>query len=111
MLDATDIQSDREPFFGLSVIERLVRRLAGEPDEIPTRIDKGVERIGFPSRLAAAAWASDVLPSWMPVERIAGNVEAHILGQDDRQLVARDGNRSTVLAVDDRDRRSPVTLA
>jgi hypothetical protein len=35
MLDPADILRDRQPLLGLGTVERLVRRLAGEADEIP----------------------------------------------------------------------------
>ncbi len=42
---------------------------------------------------------------------LPGTSKLDILGQDDRQLVARDRNRAAALAMDDRDRRAPVALA
>ncbi len=111
MLDPADILRDREPLLGLLTVERPVARLAGEANEIPGGIDEGVERVGLARRCAAAARAVDMLPRRMPIERIAGNVEADVLGQDDRQLVARNRHRAAALAMHDRDRRAPVTLA
>ena len=65
MLDAADILRDREPRLGLGAVERLVLGLAGEADEIPARIDEGVERVGFTRGGAAAARAIDQAPaSW-----------------------------------------------
>src|SRR5439155_15551692 len=89
MLDPADILVDGEPFLGLLAVERPVRRLACEADEVPARIDEGVERVGLALRRPAAAWAGHRLPALVAVERVAGNVEADVLGQDHRQLVAR----------------------
>ncbi len=74
-------------------------------------IDEGVERVGLARRAAAAARAVDMLPGRMAVERVAGRVEVDVLGQHDRQLVARHRHRAAVRAMDDRDRRAPVALA
>ena len=47
----------------------------------------------------------------MALQRIAGGLEVDVLGQDDRELVLRHRNRAAFRAMDDRDRRAPVTLA
>ncbi len=47
----------------------------------------------------------------MAIERIAGNIEADVLGQHHRQLVARHPDRPALIAMDDRDRRAPIALA
>ena len=47
----------------------------------------------------------------MTVERIAGLIEGHVLGQLDRQIRDRDRHDSARLAMDDRDRATPVALA
>ena len=52
MLDPADILVDRQPAFGRRLVERPVRRLAGEADEIPGGIDEGVERVGLAHRTA-----------------------------------------------------------
>src|SRR4051794_36510935 len=47
----------------------------------------------------------------MAVERVTGDVEAHVVRQDDRKLLARHRHGSAACAMDDRDRRAPITLA
>ena len=89
MLDPADILADRQPLLGLRAVERLVLGLAGEADEIPAGIDEGVERVGLAPGRATAFRAVDLAPAGMAIERIAGNVEADVLGQHHRQLVAR----------------------
>src|SRR4029078_2452397 len=79
--------------------------------EIPTRVDEGVERVGFAHRLAAALRASDMFPGRVAVERVAGLVELDVVGKHDRELVVRDRDRAAFLAMDDWDRRAPITLA
>src|SRR6185437_14117648 len=61
--------------------------------------------------LAAALRTRDVLPGRMPVERIARFVEGDVVRQPDRQILFRHGNDAARLAVDDRDRATPVSLA
>ena len=111
MLDPADILPDREPLLGLRSVERPILGLAGEADEIPAGIDERVERVGLAPRLAAATRAVDQSPAIVAVERVAGKFEADVLGEYHRQLVARDPDRAACVAMDDRDRRAPITLA
>src|SRR4051812_4999900 len=111
MFDATDILRDWKPLFRLRAIEWLIRRLAGEADEVPARIDEGVERVGFACRQAAAAGTVDIFPRRVAIERVARPVELDIVGKHDRQLIVRNRNRSALRAVEDRDRRAPIALA
>ena len=46
----------------------------------------------------------------MAVERVSGNVEADIFGKHDWQLVVRHRHRTACFAVDDRNRRAPISL-
>src|SRR6185437_5526721 len=110
VLDPADILRDWQPFLRLGPVEWLVRRLAGEADEVPARIDEGIERVGLARRLAAAARAIDMSPRRMAIERIPGLVEFDILRKHDGQLVARHRNCTAGRAVDHRDGRTPVAL-
>src|SRR3546814_9022821 len=65
MFDAADILVDGQPARDHCGVERLVRRGAGEAEEIPARIDEGVERVGLAHRRAAARRAGDMLPRRM----------------------------------------------
>ena len=111
VLDPADVLFHRQPLRDLRRIERLVRRLAGEAQEIPRTVDKSVERIGFALGRLAALRAIDVLPGRMAQERVAGRLEIDVLGQDDRQLLLGHRHHAAAAAVDEGDRRAPVTLA
>ena len=111
MLDPANILPDRKPRLGLGAVERRILGLAREADEIPARIDKRVEGVSLTPRLAAAGRAINQTPAVVPVERVAGQLERHICGQHHGQLVARNADRAALVAMDDRDRRAPVTLA
>ena len=52
-----------------------------------------------------------MLPRRVPVERIAGLIEAHVLRQLDRQILGRDRHDAAGRAMDDRDRAAPIALA
>ncbi len=85
MFDAANILRHRHPAFGLFAVERLVGGLAGKADEIPARIGKGIERVGFAPRRFLAIGAGHVLPRRVAIKRIAGHIEAYIFGQHHRQ--------------------------
>ncbi len=110
VLDAADILIDRHPVVGGRPVDRLDGRRVGEAGEIPRRVDKGVERVGFAPSVAAAMRAFDVLPRRMAFQGIAGHVEGDVLGQGDGQLVVRHRHDATRRAVDDRDRTAPIAL-
>src|SRR4051794_18624504 len=92
MLDPANILGDWKPRLRFGAIERLVRRLACEADEIPARIGEGVESVSLACPRSAAARTIDVLPGRVPVERVAGLIELDVLGKHDWKLVARNGN-------------------
>ncbi|MNZ83004.1 hypothetical protein D3C78_1017200 [compost metagenome] len=50
-------------------------------------------------------------PCGMPVQRVAGHIESHVVGQFDRQILFRNRHHAADFAMDDRDRATPVTLA
>src|SRR6185312_936544 len=87
VLDPTDILVDRHPVTRRLARYRLLGAWTAEAREIPGTIDEGVECVGLARRLAVALRAAHVLPARMMIERIAGPVEGHILGQHHRQLL------------------------
>ena len=114
MLDAADILVDRQP--ALRPVDigkvgglRLVPRI-GEAREIPRGVHERVHRVGIAPRILPAVRAGDVLPRRVVVERVARPVERHVIGQPHRQLVGGDRHRAAIVAVDHRDRASPVAL-
>ncbi|MNU64278.1 hypothetical protein D3C71_535490 [compost metagenome] len=111
MLYAADILIDRQPAGGGGLVDRLVGLGIGKAGEVPAGIDEGVEGVGLATGFAAAGRAVDVLPGRVTVQRIAGHVEGHVLGQLDRQLVGGDRHGTAGLAVDDGDGAAPVALA
>ena len=60
---------------------------------------------------AAAAGQVDVLPGRVAVERVAGLVEGHVVGQAHRAGPRRHRHDAAGRAVDHRDRAAPVALA
>ena len=112
MLDAADILVDRQPMIGRRPIGRG-RRIGriGEAHEIPGRIDERIHRVRLARRRPAALRAGDVLPCRMAVKRIAGLIERHVVGQLDRQVFGRDRHDAANLAMDDRNRATPIALA
>ena len=111
MLDSADILFDRQPFRDLVPVERLVLGLTGEAQEIPGGIDEGVERVGLANGLAAASGAIDMLPAFVPFERIARRLEIDIIGQNDRQAGLGRGHDAARIAMNEGDRRPPIALA
>ena len=94
MLDAADILRDGQPCLRFGAIERLVRWLTCEADEIPAGIDEGVQRVGLADGFAAAGRASHMLPARVAIERVSGRFKIDIVRKDDRQLIARHRDRA-----------------
>ena len=84
----------------------------GVADEVPRRVDERVHRVRLPARQLPAPRALDGHPVLGGGERRASlrQVLVHF-GQDDRQLVVRDGGGAVLVAVDDQDGTAPVALA
>ena len=111
VLNTANILVNRQPFFGRRSVKGLVMRLACEADEVPAGIDKRIERIGFAARLLMAFGAIDLAPGRVTIQRVTGDVKADVFGQLHRQLVIWHGDRAACLTMDDRDWRTPITLA
>jgi hypothetical protein len=81
VLDPADILFHRHPLADLFGIERAVGRLAGEAQEVPRRIDEGIERVGLAPGGLAALRAIDMLPGGVADQRVARRLEIDVLGQ------------------------------
>src|SRR5207248_8133790 len=75
VLDAADVLVDRHPVVDVLALERILGARRAEAQEIPGRLEEGVEGVGLAPRGLAATGARDVLPGRVMVERIAGLVE------------------------------------
>ena len=94
VLDAADILVDRQPVLAASARSNgwsagwLAKRMKYQLES--TKVSSvSVSRVAAPPQLGQV----DVLPGRVAVERIAGRVEVDVLGQHDRQLVARHRHR------------------
>ena len=111
MLDTAYILIHRQPAIGDRRNGWRIGLWRGEARIVPGRIDERVHGVGFTPGFAAALRAMHVLPSRVMVERIAGLVEADVLGQHHWQVFFGHGNSAANLAVDHRDRAAPIALA
>ena len=110
MLDAADILVDVHPVADIlgNGWRRCMRRR--EPGEIPGRIHERVHRVRLALGRPAAAGARHFAPGIMAIQRVARPVKAHVIGQSHRQIRLRHRHRTAVRAMDNRDRRAPVSL-
>ena len=111
MLDAADILVDRQPVVGRCGIDRRRRHAGGRSARNTRRNRRRCPWCRSRAARARRIGAGDMLPGRMMVERIAGLVEGHIVGQRDRQVRLRHRHDAARLAMDDRDRAAPVALA
>ena len=111
MFNATNILINGQPAVSRFCIGGRGGFRVGKPGKIPRRIHESVHRIGFTFCGLTASRAGRIAPCWMAVERIAGNVECDIVRQDDRQVLILFRDNATIIAVNNRDRATPITLA
>src|SRR6185436_867907 len=93
-------------------VERPLRTVRGEiAVEVPGRVHEGVHGVRLAPRRAAAAGADGLDERGHLLERVATLPrERRVLRELDRELVVGYAHDAVLLAVDDRDRRSPVAL-
>ena len=65
MLDAADILVDRHPVGRRLARESLRMMRVGKSQEIPRALEEGVEGVLLADGVAAASWATDMLPCRM----------------------------------------------
>ena len=104
MFDAARILVYRRPVGGALVQHFRVAIRAG-------RLDERVEGVGLAARILAAAGTLHVDELGHVLERRTGARDVNVFGQYDRQVLLGYRHRVTIIAVDDRDRRAPVSLS
>ncbi len=112
VLDAADILIDRQPAIDLLAVGR--RGLdpgIGEAREVPGRIHERVHGVGLARRRAAALRTGDVLPGRVTHQRIAGPVEVDVVRQLHGEILIRHRHDAARLAVNHRDRTTPIALS
>ena len=115
VLRAADVQVDRQPVIDLVAGGKLavVVRI-GEAQEVPGGAGGAAHGIRLTARGAAAAGAGGVDELGDQRQRRlagAGRLVVVDVGQQNGQLLFRDGQLAAGRAVNDRDRRAPVALA
>ncbi len=114
MLDTADVLGGRHPVAHGLLVERavlVVRRAVAQ--EVPRRVDERVHRVGVALPRAATVGALDVDPLLGRGQRrdaLRLQLGAVQLGQLHGQLVVRHTYLAARVAVDDRDRGSPIAL-
>ena len=113
VFDAADVLVDGKPVAHKGGIERraVVVRI-GVAEEIPRRIDECIHGVGLATARGAAFGALHVHKRWHIGERrLALPGEQHVFRQAHGQIFIRYRNDPALPAIDDRNRRAPVTLA
>src|SRR2546427_106777 len=115
VLVAADVGGDRQPRLRAPGVERPVGEFGrGIPQEVPRGVEERVGDVRLPAARPAAPWARHVVPLLVPGERTdAGVVRPEVLDdrEHDGEVALRHAHRPARLAVDDRNRRSPIALA
>ena len=113
MLDTADILIHRHPIVcrvPLDYATLIVRRAVAQ--KIPGRLDESVYRVVLAPRMSTAARAGSADERGMAGERRASlAADLDVMRQHDRKIFFLFGHHAARVAVDDWDRRSPVTLA
>ncbi len=112
MLDPPDIKIDRHPVTDqLGQKGHILRARRAVPEKVPGTVDKCVHGIGLAARRTPAA-GTDTIYEWTArLEGVARVFKVHVQGKQDGKVTLGNRHLPTVIAVDDRDRRPPVTLA
>src|ERR1700758_5099666 len=110
MFDAADVLIDRHPVIDCFALKRNWCPGRAETQEIPRRIEEGVERVGLAAGRSAATRAIDMFPGRMMIERVARPVEGDISRQFDREIAVGHRHDTASRAMNKRDRTAPITL-
>jgi len=111
VLDAADVLVHRHPVLCARAHHRGVERGIAVAHEVPRRIHEGVHRVGLAPRRLAAGRAGHVQEGRVLVQRVARAVGDEVFGQHHRQITLGHRHGAVFIAVDDGNRRAPVTLA
>ena len=116
VFDPTDILIDIHPIGGVFQIRGGLSVRSGEARIIPRAVHEGVHRVGFTTRRLTASRAGAIAPCRVPVQRIAGDREINrlisvVIGQRDGQVFFLLGHHTAIVAIDNGDRATPITLA
>ncbi len=87
VLDAANILIDVHPVFGLGQIGWRFGIWRGEASVIPRRIHERIHGVSFALGARATFRAVNIAPSVVAIQRVAGAVERHIVGQLNRQVL------------------------
>ena len=113
MLDAADVLVDRHPVIHRAPLEHAAL-IGGRAvtEEVPGGLDKGVHRVRLAPGAAAAAWTGGVHEACdVGQRRAALAADLHVPRQDHRKVLLLLGDHPAAIAVQDGNRRSPVSLA
>ena len=110
MLDTPRVLVDRQPVFGAPVEHAAVIIRTGITRVIPGRFDESIEGVRFTLGSLATGRARGLIELRHGLERRSLARNLHIFRQDDGQLVLGNRHGTAGIAVNDRYRRSPVTL-
>ena len=105
MLNTADILINRQP---IGALGRIID--ACKASEIPAGIIECIERIGFALRRFSTFWTVDIFPCRVVDQRIAGFLEADIVGQFHRQIALWNRNNAAAIAMDDGNWTAPIAL-
>ena len=112
MLHAANVLVHGEPVVGHLTVKGRGVDGAGVAIEVPARIHKGVHGVALAPRGFAALGASNFVELLDAGERrAAGQRDLHVFRQKHRKLILRHRQHSAGVAVNERNRRAPVTLA
>ena len=110
VLDAADVLVHRHPVI-VARIDHRRRIRRGVAHVVPRRIDENVHGVGLALCRLSALWTSAVDEVSAMGERVAAAVRNAILGKDHRQVLLGHRHFAAARAMNDRDRRAPITLS
>ncbi len=110
MLDAADVEVDRQPVVG-ALVQHGRRARAGVARVVPGGLDEGVEGIGLALGRRAGERIGGLVEGRHLLDRRGHALEQHIFRQHHRQQFRRHRHRLAIVAIDHRNRAAPVALA